>query len=224
MADLAPDMVHLLLRRKAQLLAVLEERVGSRADAEDLLQTALLKLVSTTPPRLEDEKLVAWMYRLLRNLLVDFYRERAARRRLASRVAIEATGSYAVIDERLFSEVCACVNDVVATLKPEYAEMLRRVDLEERPLGEVARALGIKVRNASVRLHRARRALLNGLRLTCGACLEHGCLDCYCRRTGKRRDGAAGPGSPARAPRSGCNREAGRSSCRGEVPKRQDGH
>jgi len=59
--------------------------------------------------------------------------------------------------------------------------------------GRPVRELGITVANAYVRLHRARRALLEGLRRVCGACLEHGCLDCTCRKSrGAGKRGAAG--------------------------------
>ena len=82
----------------------------------------------------------------------------------------------------LYDEVCACVRDVLGTLKREYAEVLRRAEIEEQPLADIARELRITRNNVSVRLHRARRALLEGLRATCGACFDHGCLDSYCRK------------------------------------------
>jgi RNA polymerase sigma-70 factor (ECF subfamily) len=77
----------------------------------------------------------------------------------------------------------ARVRHVLAALRPQYAEIIRRVELDEQPLREVARELGLTRTNVSVRLHRARRALLEGLRVTCGACFEHGCLECSCKRS-----------------------------------------
>jgi RNA polymerase sigma-70 factor (ECF subfamily) len=72
------------------------------------------------------------------------------------------------------------VGELVPTLRAEYAEILRRVDLDEEPLSEVARQLGITPNNASVRLHRARRSLRRQLERSCGTCATHGCLDCRC--------------------------------------------
>jgi RNA polymerase sigma-70 factor (ECF subfamily) len=68
------------------------------------------------------------------------------------------------------------------TLKPEYAELLRRVDLEERSVPEAAAEVGITPNNAGVRLHRARQALKHQLERSCGSCATHGCLDCSCQR------------------------------------------
>lgn len=179
----------LLLRRKAQLLAFLERRLGSRADAEDILQDALLVLVAKRDSLRHEESIVPWFYQVLRNLLVDYHRRRSAQANLRARLARTTAGDPMTEDPALFHEVCACVRDVMAALRPPYAAILHRVELEEQPVRTVARDLGISPGNASVRLHRARRALLEGLRRMCGACFDHGCLDCTCRRgqQGSRR-------------------------------------
>ena len=78
--------------------------------------------------------------------------------------------------------MCRCVSDVVATLKPEYQDVLRRVDLDGAAIAEIAREAGITANNASVRLHRARAALRGRIERACGACATHGCLDCTCGR------------------------------------------
>jgi RNA polymerase sigma-70 factor (ECF subfamily) len=173
--------IDLLVRRKAEFLRFLERRLGSRADAEDLLQDALLQVVGHENSLRDDEKLVPWFYRILRNLLVDHYRHKAALRRLREQVAGDADTATG-IDEELFEATYPCVNDVAATLKAEYGELIRRVELADEPLQEVARELGITPNNASVRLHRARQALREGLAAMCGACVEHACLDCSCRK------------------------------------------
>ena len=43
-----------------------------------------------------------------------------------------------------------------------------------------AEDLGITPNNATVRLHRARKALKRELERSCGTCATHGCLDCGC--------------------------------------------
>lgn len=181
------DAVELLVRRKASLLADLERRLGSREDAEDLLQEALLRVVRKRQTLRAGERVTGWFHRVLQNLVVDCYRRRAASKRLTSRM--RALGPEAVhSDGELLKQVCGCIHDVLATLRPAYAEILRRIELEEEPLRRVARELAITPGAASVRLYRARRALLEGLRRTCGACFEHSCLDCTCRRRRDRRD------------------------------------
>jgi RNA polymerase sigma factor (sigma-70 family) len=177
------NRVDVLVQGKTRFLRFLERRMGSRADAEDVLQAAFLRLVSQKDSLRDEEKLVPWFYQLLRNLVVDHYRHRDALARLESSVAAEAEATTAGADEALFEAVCACVNDLIPALKTEQAELVRRVELGGEPLHQVAGDLRITPNNASVRLHRARRALREALQDTCGACADHGCLDCGCRRT-----------------------------------------
>jgi RNA polymerase sigma-70 factor (ECF subfamily) len=72
---------------------------------------------------------------------------------------------------------------LLQTLKPDYADVLRRVDLLEQSRGEVAATLGITVNNLTIRLYRARQALRRALALTCETCPIHGYLDCGCAYT-----------------------------------------
>lgn len=179
--------VESLVRHRRRFLRFVERRVGSREDAEDILQTALANLVEHGGNLRRVESVVAWFYRLLRNAIVDHHRRGGARQRAVERLprdpAIEPG-----FDARLERNVCTCVLEELEDLKPEYAEILRRVEIEERPVGEVARELGIAANAARVRLHRARQALRRRLELTCRTCVDHGCLDCTCRSAGRRAD------------------------------------
>jgi len=200
--NLPERVVRRVFRRKERFLAFLEERLGSRADAEDLLQMAMLRLVEKGKSLRAEDRILRWFYRVLRNLLVDGYRRRAARARMMARVErLEAEGRAE--DEALYDEVCACVRDVLGTLRREYAGILRRAEIDEQPLADIARELRITRNNASVRLHRARRALLEGLRATCGACFDHGCLDCYCRKPARGNRVPPRPGSRGTVTMSG---------------------
>lgn len=191
---MSPDdqVVRTLLAQKGRLLAFLEERVGSRADAEDLLQTAMLRVLTKAHTLRSTDRVIPWFYRMLQNLLVDWHRRRAAAERALKRLdaAAEVTEAH---DESLWRQVCTCVTTILTTLRPAYADILQRAEIDGQPLTGVARSLGISANNASVRLLRARRALLERLRATCGACFEHGCLDCFCRTAQAVGSGTARP-------------------------------
>ena len=171
----------LLVQSQAQFLAFLARHLGNCAEAEDLLQTAYLKALTTSATVRDDEKVIAWFYRVLRNVLVDTHRHQAATERLEARLPREAPGAT-VPDEALFHTVCQCVLDLAHTLKPAYRDILQRVEVEGASLKTVAEEYDITPNNASVRLHRARQALRTALIHMCGTCAEHGCLDCTCRR------------------------------------------
>jgi RNA polymerase sigma factor (sigma-70 family) len=176
---MTPDVIARLVASHGRFLAFLERRVASREVAEDILQEAFVRALARGDELRSEESAQAWFYRLLRNALIDHYRRSGAKARALTAVASESEGEASPADA-LLSTVCECVNDLIETLKPEYAEALRTVDLAQSDLTTYARATGITNNNASVRLHRAREALHKQLILSCGTCATHGCLNCHC--------------------------------------------
>jgi RNA polymerase sigma-70 factor (ECF subfamily) len=170
-----PAAVEELVARKGEFLRFVRARTGSEAEAEELLQAAFVKATEKVGAVRDDESSVAWFYRLLRNAIADLGRERLRAERAPADPSPEVT------DPDLHRAVCSCVNELVPTLKPEWARLVRRVDLEGAAVSEVARDEGITANAAAVRLHRARGALRDKLLVVCGACARHGCLDCGCR-------------------------------------------
>ena len=172
-----PAVVAALVENHRRFLAFLERRVGSRAEAEDILQAAFVRGIRKSGSVKDPGSSVAWFYRLLRNALTDHYRRAGAEARVLAGEPEEGDGAY---EPELRGEVCACIGRLLPALKPEYSEMIRRVDLDEEPLARVAEELRITSNNAAVRLHRARAGLRKQLERSCGTCATHGCLDCGC--------------------------------------------
>ena len=177
----APEVLRVLLDNHARFLEFLERRVGSRDEAEDILQEAFVRSLDRAPQLPDSVAATTWFYRVLRNALTDYYRRQGSRGRALDRLATETEAS-AEPDAELEAVVCACVMSLLDTLKPEYGTALRRVDLDGVSVRDYAEESGITPSNAGVRLHRARESLRKQLARTCGTCLEHECLDCVCRR------------------------------------------
>ncbi len=179
---LSPEAIAQLVKGHREFLAFLERRVESRAVAEDILQAAFTRGLERGGD-VQDEKVVAWFYRVLRNAVIDHYRQRSSTAR-----AMEAWGrEFPDVQEpeaELRQEICHCVSSLLETLKPEYREALRIVDLEEGKLKDLAQQSGITAENAAVRVHRARAALRRQIEQACGTCSVHGCLDCSCEASG----------------------------------------
>ncbi len=179
---LSADVMPALLENRERFLAFLERRTGRRDVAEEILQDAFMRGLERGGALREGESVVAWFYRLLRNALVDRARRRGAEARALARAASEPEPEPEAPDAALHGAVCACVGEVITTLKPEYAAALASVEMGGRTVREFAEAAGVTPNNAAVRLHRAREALRERLVESCGACTEHGCLQCDCRR------------------------------------------
>jgi RNA polymerase sigma-70 factor (ECF subfamily) len=69
---------------------------------------------------------------------------------------------------------------LLPAMNPQYADLIRRLDLNEEAPDTVAASLGITKNNLSVRIHRARQQLKQRLEDNCRVCAKHGCLDCQC--------------------------------------------
>lgn len=169
-----------LLEQRRQFLGFVEKRVMDHALAEDILQTAYMRALQHEGELREGESALAWFYRILRNAIIDHYRRRttesAALERWAKELEAEPT-----VNEELHNTTCCCVDKVLDKLTPGYGELLREVELKERPLNEFAAEHGMTSGTAAVRAHRARTALRRELIRTCGTCAEHGCVDCFCK-------------------------------------------
>jgi RNA polymerase sigma-70 factor (ECF subfamily) len=92
-----------------------------------------------------------------------------------------AANAERTIEPEIKNSVCQCVNGLLPALKPEYAGLLERVDMHGDSVNAVAAEIGITLNNATVRLHRARRALKERLERCCGSCATQGCSDCTCK-------------------------------------------
>lgn len=172
--------LHTLLDLRGQFLAFLRRRVDDTAVAEDLLQTAYVRALESSHRLRADESVVAWFYRILRNAIIDNYRRRTTENAALERWALELTDA-SVTEPQLFDTTCRCIESALQSLKPGYAELLREVDLGEGGLTAYADRQKISPANAAVRAHRARAGLRKQLIQSCGACSEHGCIECTCR-------------------------------------------
>jgi RNA polymerase sigma-70 factor (ECF subfamily) len=177
-ADTKPtqEVVDVLVASHREFLAFVERRVGDRALAEDILQDALVRSLD----RLGEirESAIGWFYRVLRNAIIDRARRAAAQARHLEALATELEATRE--DDQLQGVICACVGALAATLKPEYADALRRIDVEGMQVKDYAEQAGLSASNAGVRVFRARAALRAQVARSCGTCATHGCLDCTC--------------------------------------------
>ncbi len=175
-----PVLAERLAEYHDRFLSFLVPRVGDRATAEDILQSAYVKALEHEHELRSEDSTVAWFYRILRNAITDNFRRHAAQTKAHEGFAAEAPLAY---EPGLQATVCACIGDVVQQLKAEYRRAIEQVDLGGLSVQEFARRESTSANNASVRLHRARRDVAKRLTSVCGVCAEHKCIDCSCKRS-----------------------------------------
>jgi len=169
-----------LAAKRGEFLAFVERRVGDRALAEDILQEAFAKSAERLDQLRTPSAATAWFYRVLRNASIESHRRRDSRERALDMVEAQATIAPR---EPAFDAVdagCACVGELLGSLKPEYAVALGRIEIDGIALKDFAAEQGISPNNAAVRVHRARKALAREVAECCGGCALAGCVDCTC--------------------------------------------
>ncbi len=179
------DVTEQLVGSLDEFLAFARGRLRDPELAADVVHEILLKAILHRDHIRHEESVKAWFYRILRRTIVDLYRRRDTHQRAMERVELDLNNALTAEEERAG---CACLERLLPALKPEYAMLLRRLDLNCEEPSVLAASLGIKRNNLTVRLHRARQQLRQQLEQTCRLCAKHGCLDCHCDQPGTERN------------------------------------
>lgn len=177
--DGADDLATTLMANLAAFQGFARRRTGDDELAADAVQESLMRAMKAEPTLAHREELIAWFYRILRNVLTDLHRRKAARSRAMERFADESAVSSQPTRE-LEAAACQCFRSLLPTLKPEYARVIEICYLDGETPEQASHLLGISKNNLKVRLHRARGQLRTRLEQTCQLCATHGCLDCDC--------------------------------------------
>ncbi len=173
-------LVEVYVNNHGRFRNYLKKYVNDEAIAEDLLQTSLRKAIESKNLG-SSEAMVPFLFKIIKNTVIDFYRSRAAEKKKYLDLESELKTNSSQQNE-LENVICECLTDLLTTLHEDYAKVIELIDLRNEVTSTVAKKLGITENNLGVKLHRARLALKKGLEKTCGACTKHGCLDCSCKK------------------------------------------
>ncbi len=177
------EITQRLMAHRSDFRAFLRRRLPDDAVADDVLQHSVVRAVERYRDLRSGDNAVRWFYRILRHAVADHYRAQTAddRKVKGFRQGLVAAGEdkAPALDE-VRPTVCACLAPLLRALRPSYAEVLQRIDLQGEAVPAVAQEWGLTPNNLTVRLHRARQALKARLEEACGVCTKHGCLNCTC--------------------------------------------
>ncbi len=172
-------LVHALLHEEGTFFAFIRKRVGTVEAAEDVLQAAYLKSLEKGHQVRSKENVKAWFFSLIRNALVDHFRNPSnARTSQMDTDWLENVASRE--DKELDDSAMGCVRVALRSLREDDASLITRVDIQGCPQEEVAAELGISLNALSVRLARARKALRGSLQDLCQDCRVTKCMYCRC--------------------------------------------
>lgn len=138
---------------------------GSLADADDLLQETVVRLLAKPPA--PDVPLQRWAFTVCRNLWIDQYRSGRSRQLATDALANEqetaTDGERRILDQLHLDEV----NLAMGRLPAEQREALALVAVQGMSYREAAQALEVPTGTIMSRLARARSALVRYLQPDC---------------------------------------------------------
>lgn len=140
---------------------------GSLADADDLLQSTVERLLTRGVP--DDASVLPWSLRVCKNLWIDELRAQKVRRDASTEPAV--IGEQVMDGERqLHGEMTLQeVQDVLHSMSDEHRSVLELVAVEGFSYKEAAATLEIPVGTVMSRLARARTTLLEKSRFEPGS-------------------------------------------------------
>lgn len=145
----------------ARLRTWVRGRVPSSADADDVVQTVLLKLVESG--RVESlTSTHAWLRATARNVIADLHRSRASRSADSAEVADVASA-----EEDDDAEISRCLGPLLARLEPADRDVIQRVDVDGVSQAALARELALSASGMKSRVQRARARLRDAVLARC---------------------------------------------------------
>ena len=151
---------------RVRLRNFIRKRVGDAADAEDLLQDVFYEFVQAYRLMKPIEQAGAWLFRVARNRIIDFYRKRRTDPLRDSPAFAQNEGSLTVEDllpspgsgpeaKFLRSLLLEELEDALEDLPEEQREVFIAHELEGRSFKELAAETGVSVNTLLSRKHYA---------------------------------------------------------------------
>lgn len=141
------------------IYAFIYTRVGNREAAEDLTSDVFLKALTRLDPAREEHSVVAWLFRVARNAVTDYWRGAHAavvipfEETRSARYPSRGPGATAYTHEQAIAQA----RTILGQLPDQYRAVLVCRVLEGLSVAETAQRLGTSAANVKVVQHRALR-------------------------------------------------------------------
>ena len=147
----------------AKVRGFIRRRVRDEATADDLAQETLLKVYRSRAALRDGQRIEAWLYRIARTTLIDFYRRQRPGAELPADLADE---SKEPADE-VTADMTRSLRIFLEELPEAYREPVRLAEFEGLPLAKIALRLDLSPTAVKSRVRRGRAMLKKKLQDCC---------------------------------------------------------
>lgn len=158
---MTPTVESLWANFASQLRGFIRSRVRDHAAAEDILQEAFLKIHRHLPTLRSDQKVEAWIWRIVRNAIADHFRRDRPSDRLPDDVELPVEPAADPPD------LACCLRKFIDQLAPAHREALLLTEWDGLAQTDLAKRLGLSASGAKSRVQRGRTELKELLAACC---------------------------------------------------------
>ncbi len=153
----------LVRRYRRRVFGICMAYFRDATDAEDAAQEAFVALLRRAETYSGTAAFSTWMYRVTTNACNDMARKRARRPRCAANDVAVLEGKADTEDLLANRELGLELENALATLEPDYREVILLHDVAGLPYADIAERLGLAVGTVKSRIHRGHARLATGL-------------------------------------------------------------
>jgi RNA polymerase sigma-70 factor, ECF subfamily len=147
----------------AKLHAFIRARVADGATADDLTQETLLKVYRSQASLRDGDRLEAWLYRIARRTLIDYYRKRRPSEELPASLKSESEDEVSAIRDAVLISTIRYMEE----LPDAYRVPIQLSELEGMSMPRIALRLGLNLTAVKSRVRRGRQMLKRKLQDCC---------------------------------------------------------
>lgn len=135
----------------------IKKRVANEQDADDILQEIFIKIHNNIKSLMDDNKIHAWIYRITRNAIADYYRRSYNNFEVAELPENLKSGSEEELSAN--TEIASCLKAMVGNLPETYKQAILLTEFQNMTQKELSEKLGISISGVKSRVQRSRKML-----------------------------------------------------------------
>ncbi|MBW6489419.1 sigma-70 family RNA polymerase sigma factor [Sulfurimonas sp.] len=149
----------------SRLLSFINSKVHNTDDAKDILSEVFIKIYANIDKLDSDEKLTSWIFAITRNSIIDFYRREAKNR---DNIEFNEESIFKEKEQPdAISELSNCIEPIINSLAPKYAQALYLSEIKELKQKEIADKLNISHSNIKNIIFRGKKQIKEKLLRCC---------------------------------------------------------
>ena len=135
----------------------IKKRVRNDQDVDDILQDVFCKIHNNINNLKDDDKIYAWVYRITRNAIADFYRVQNHELDIAE--LFEDIISETEDNPTANDDIAQCLKVMINHLPEKYKQAIILTEFQNLTQKELGERMGLSVSGAKSRVQRARAKL-----------------------------------------------------------------